>query len=73
MQGKNDILKKFSINLKKIRLKNNYTQQYVSEKLNIDRAVYARWENTKNCPDIKFTSLVKLLNFFKVSIDDFIK
>lgn len=72
MQERN-ILKRFSINLRKIRIKNNYTQQYVSEKINIDRSVYARWESGNNCPDIKLSSLVKLLKFFKISLDDLLK
>ncbi len=72
MQDKN-ILKKFAVNLRAIRQKNNYTQQYVSEKLDIDRAVYARWENANNCPDIKLTSLIRLKKFFNISLDDLIK
>lgn len=73
MQEKNDILKTFSINLRKFRKEKNLTQMDVAVSLNIPRSLYLRYESLKDIPDIRLSSLVKLAEYFNKSLDDFIK
>ena len=73
MQEKNEILKKFSINLKKFRKEKNLTQLEVAVHLNIPRSLYLRYESLNNVADIRLSNLVKIAEFFKKSLDDFIK
>ena len=67
-----DILLKFSKNLRDIRNKKNYTQLFVSVKTGIGVSLYQKYESD-NCPNIKLTNLVKLVNFFQVPFEEFIK
>lgn len=66
------VLKKLARNLRQIRTKNNYTQMYVSFKTEIDISLYQKYES-KNPPDIRLTNLLKILNFYNVSLDDLLK
>ena len=69
MQDKNKILKKFSANLRRLRTEKNYTQMEVCVNTGIDRSLYQKYESN-NPPDIRLSNLVKLLDFFKVKLDD---
>lgn len=55
-------------NLKKYRLKNNLTQQDVSEKMFVTRQCISRWESGNTIPDIH--SIEKLSKIYNCSIDD---
>lgn len=57
-------------NLKKYRVANNYTQDYVSMKLNISRQAYSNYERGKRNPDIDL--LVKLANLYKITLTQLI-
>lgn len=54
-------------NIKGLRLKHKYTQNYISSYLKINRVVYSRYEN--GVRDIPVDLLVKLSKLYKVSID----
>ena len=56
-----------SKNLKNIRLKNNYNQEYVANKLGVTKQTISNWEKGKRTPDID--SLVKLANLYEVTLD----
>ncbi len=72
MQNKKEILKIFSENLRKIRIKNNYTQMQVCVHTEIDRSLYQKYESS-NPPDIRLTTLVKILDFYKIKLEDLLK
>lgn len=57
-------------NLKKYRIANHYTQDYVSMKLNISRQAYSNYERGKRNPDIDL--LVKLANLYKITLTQLI-
>ncbi len=57
-------------NLKKYRVANNYTQDYVSMKLNISRQAYSNYERGKRNPDIDL--LVKLANLYEITLNQLI-
>lgn len=57
-------------NLKKYRVANNYTQDYVSMKLSISRQAYSNYERGKRNPDIDL--LVKLANLYKITLTQLI-
>ncbi len=73
MQEKNEILKKFSKNLRKFRKEKNLTQLEIAVYLNIPRSLYLRYESLNNVADIRLSNLVKIAEYFKKSLDDFIK
>ena len=58
-------------NLKTLRKKNLMTQQEVGDMLNISRQAYSNYETGKRAPEIGL--LVKLSEFYGVSLDDMIK
>lgn len=53
--------------LKKIRKANRYTQQQISDILNIERSTYASYETGRNRPDVAL--LQNFSKIFKVSVD----
>lgn len=53
--------------LKSLRTQYNMSQQDVSDKLNINRSTYARYETSSTQPD--FDTLIKLANLYNVSTD----
>ena len=55
------------IGLKEIRTKKRYSQLKVAMDLSISREALSYYENGKRSPDIEM--LVKLSNYFQVSID----
>ena len=54
--------------LKEIRTKNNYSQTYVAEQLNISRQAISRWENGNATPDLD--NLILLAKLYNTSVDD---
>ena len=68
MNKRNVILNKFSENLRKIREEKKMSQLEVSTKIGISRSLYQYYESNKP-PDIRLTNLVKILDFFDVSLD----
>ncbi|WP_231088106.1 helix-turn-helix transcriptional regulator [Streptococcus gallolyticus] len=55
-------------NLKRLRQMNHLTQEQLALKVGVSREVVTKWENGKMNPSLK--SVVKLAEFFKVSVDD---
>jgi Predicted transcriptional regulators len=51
-----------------LRQKNNYTQKYLGDYLNITRQGYAHYERGDRNPD--YQSLLKLANLYTISLDD---
>lgn len=56
--------------IKKLRIKNNISQDFLAEKLYVSRQAISNWENGKSQPDID--TLSNLGNIFNVSIDEII-
>ena len=54
--------------LKELRIKNNYSQTYVAEQLNISRQAISRWENGNATPDLD--NLILLAKLYNTSVDD---
>lgn len=54
--------------LKELRTKNNYSQTYVAEQLNISRQAISRWENGNAAPDLD--NLILLAKLYNTSVDD---
>lgn len=54
--------------LKELRTKNNYSQTYVAEYLNISRQAISRWENGNATPDLD--NLILLAKLYNTSVDD---
>jgi len=61
----------FGNNLKVLRKASDLTQQQLAEKLGINRATLASYEEGRAEP--KFDSLKRIASFFKVSIDDLLQ
>lgn len=55
-------------NLRKLRSKTNYSQQYIADVLGVDKNTYANWEAGKN--DVKGEYIPKLANIYGVEIKD---
>lgn len=54
--------------IRKLRTRQNKSQQEIADLLNIDRKTYVNWENDQN--DIKSECIPKLASVFKVEIKD---
>ena len=54
--------------LKELRKAESLTQQQISEKLNIPRVNYTRYENDAVRPD--YETLIKLADFYEISLDE---
>lgn len=52
--------------IRKLRTRQNKSQQEIADLLNIDRKTYVNWENDQN--DIKSEYIPKLASIFKVEI-----
>lgn len=61
--------KRFVINLKYLRSKNGYTQQYIADQLGINRTTYTKWEIGEAEPS--FNKLEKLATLFEVDFNSF--
>ncbi len=57
----------FSETLKKLRIRNNYSQALLAEKLNIKQYVISSWETSRSEPSIK--QLIELSKIFNVPCD----
>lgn len=57
-------------NIRKLREKNNFTQQQLADKLYVSRQTVCRWENGSRCPDLIMAK--KLAVEFNVSLDELI-
>ncbi len=55
--------------LKEIRLKYNYTQEYIASELGITQKAYSKIENGQTC--LSQDKLIKLTNLYKISPDYF--
>jgi hypothetical protein len=66
---KEDSLKKLGERIKQLRIKSGYTSyEYFAYENDISRAQFGRYERGE---DIRFGSLVKIINAFGMSIDEF--
>lgn len=59
---------KFNENLRRLRKEKEYSQEYLSIKLDVSRQTISKWENGTAMPDLK--KLVEIAEFFEVSMDD---
>lgn len=57
----------FSERLKELRIKNQYTQDYLALQMHVGRSTYTHWENGNVCPDID--KIIWLCDFYNVSAD----
>jgi transcriptional regulator with XRE-family HTH domain len=57
--------------LKKIRLTNKYSQQYVADHLNISRKTYNNWENNKT--DLTLQKCDKICELYSIRISRLIE
>lgn len=55
--------------LKELRLSEKLTQEKLAEKLGLGRVNYTRYETNAARPD--FETLIKILDFYDMSMDDF--
>lgn len=53
--------------LKKYRVKNNYTQKQIADKLNLTQQAYANYENGIRTPNIEI--LIQLADIYDTSLD----
>lgn len=58
-------------NLYILRKAHGYTQQKISDKLNISRQAYSNYETSKRTPDLDL--LVRLSQIYGISLDDLVK
>ena len=74
MQEKNykNELDIFSNNLRKLRIDKNKTQIEISFEMNISRRLYQKIES-KNPPDIRYSTLYKILKYYNISLEELIK
>ncbi len=63
-------LHQIGYHIKLFREQNGLTQEQLSKQINHSRSTIAKWENNTSLPDIE--SLIKLSDFFKVTIDQLI-
>ena len=59
---------KFGENLRRLRHLNNFTQEYVAEKLNVSAQAISRWECSTTFPDVMI--LPEIARLYCVTIDD---
>ncbi len=57
--------------IKKLRKDRGLTQEELAEKLNLSRQAIAKWESGQSYPEVE--TLLKLSNFFRVTIDFLVK
>ncbi len=62
-------LEKLGQRIKELRIKRGYTNyEYFAYENNISRAQYGRYERGE---DIRFGTLIKIINAFEMSVDEF--
>ncbi|MFS0780146.1 helix-turn-helix domain-containing protein [Bacillus sp. 1P06AnD] len=59
-----------SMNLKRLRMSNHFTQEEIAEKLNVSRQAVAKWEKGETMPDI--SSCMVLANLYHVTLDNLV-
>ena len=57
-------------NLKDMRIRNKYNQEYIAEQLGVTKQTISNWEKGKRTPDINH--LIKLANIYQVTLDSLI-
>lgn len=57
-----------SMNLKRLRQLNQYTQEMLAEELGVSRQVIAKWERGESTPELSFC--VKLAELYDVTLDN---
>lgn len=57
--------------LKDLRVKNNMTQEYVAEKLNITRQAVSKWEAGQSSPSM--ANLISLAKLYDISVEELLK
>lgn len=57
--------------LRQIRLKNNWTQQYVANQVGITKAAYSNIENCKRSPSLKVA--IRLQKLFGLQIENLLE
>lgn len=62
--------KTFTENIRRLRKKAQYTQEEVSQKLNIQRQTYCNYENASRTPPIEI--ILALAELYHVSVDSLI-
>lgn len=70
--NKKSLAIKIAKNLKLLRNKNGYTQEFVADKIEIHLTTYQRYE-CNNPPLIKLHILLEILDFYKVPLEALIK
>lgn len=55
--------------LSRLRKENNYTQEDIAEKLNVNVKSVSRWENGKNLPD--HSIIIEICKIYNISINEF--
>ena len=55
--------------LSRLRKENNYTQDDIAEKLNVNVKSVSRWENGKNLPD--HSVIIEICKMYNISINEF--
>ena len=70
--NKKELLKKFSKNLKNIRLKNNKTQEEIADALNIHVVTYSHYKNNQTY-NICLYNLYKISKVLNININDLLK
>lgn len=57
--------------LKEARMQSGFTQEKVSEEIQVSRQTISNWENEKSYPDI--VSIIKLSALYQISLDELLK
>ena len=73
MKEKPEVLKKIAKNLKRIRRENGFSQVKVSRELEIDHRGYQRYERPDQIRDLRITTLVKFLDYYKIKFEELTK
>nr|WP_231638328.1 helix-turn-helix transcriptional regulator [Rubeoparvulum massiliense] len=67
---KKDVKSMISMNLKKLRKMNRYTQEEIADKIGVSRQAVAKWESGETVPDIE--NCIALGKLYGVTLDDLV-
>lgn len=59
-----------NLNLKRLRIQHQYTQEQLAEQLGVSRQVIAKWEKGESTPDLDFC--MKLAELYDVTLDNLV-
>lgn len=59
-----------AVNLRRLRLDNNYTQKHIAEMLNLSRQAYSNYETGKRIPDLDL--LIRIADIYGVTLEQLI-